>query len=336
MRPPVLRPTIKWGRDTDSDGFIVLISACWAEYPGCVMDVDGENPELRALASHYAAKGGALWVAEAGGAVVGMIAVAPHAGKKWEICKLYVDAAHRGTGLARELIRAAETYALKFEAEGLVLWSDTRFERAHRFYEKRGYVRSGPIRVLHDASNSLEFAYAKPLIGVQVRRLDAAGAASAEHALAEILRACVDDGASVSFLPPLSVTAARDFTRRLAREVAGSQRVLLGGWIEGVLCGTVTLDLDTPPNQPHRADVQKLLVHPTARRRGLARALMLALEDEARAAGRSLLTLDTRAGSDAEPLYRRMGYHEAGRIPGYALSADGTKHDTVLFWKELP
>ena len=323
------------GRDADAAGFIALIGACWAEYPGCVLDVDGEVPELRALASHYAAKGGALWAAEADGAIIGMAGVAPLDGAVWEMNKLYVAGTHRGTGLAQSLMTAAESHARAAGATEVKLWSDTRFERAHRFYEKLGYVRAGPIRVLHDLSNSLEFPYAKPLRGVVVRRLDAAGAAAAEASLAEILRACVQAGAAVSFLPPLGVDVARGFYHRLAQQVAAGTRVLLAGWVDGTLAGTVTLDCDTPMNQPHRADVQKLLVHPDARRHGLARALMATLEDAACAMGRKLLTLDTRAGDAAEPLYRSLGYHEAGRIPGYALNADGSKHDTVLFWKEL-
>ena len=325
-----LRP----GRDGDTAGFIALIGACWAEYPGCILDVDGELPELRALASHYTHKGGALWAAEDAGRIVGMIGTAPLGDGAWELTKVYVDAAYRGTGLAQTLMATAETHARTAGAQDFKLWTDTRFDRAHRFYEKRGYVRAGPIRVLQDISNSLEFPYMKPARGVAVRQLDAAGATSAERALADILRACVDAGAAVSFLPPLAAETARAFYHRLARDVAAGTRVLLAGWVDGVLAGTVTLDCATPMNQPHRADVQKMLVHPAARRRGLARALMQTLEDAARTQQRTLLTLDTRAGDAAEPLYRSLGYQEAGRIPNYALNADGTKHTTVIYWKE--
>lgn len=331
MVEAVLRP----GRDDDAAGFIDLIGACWAEYPGCVMDMERENAELRALATYYADKGGALWAAEAGSAIVGMTGVAPLEGGAWEIGRVYVSAGQRGTGLALSLVTAAEAHARAAGARELKLWSDTRFARAHAFYEKHGFVRSGPIRVLNDLSKSLEFAYAKPLSGVVVRRLDVAAATSAERPLAAILRAVVDAGGAVSFLPPLAEGVARAFWRARAREVAAAGRVLLAGWVEGKLAGTAMLDLATPPNQPHRADVQKVMVHPAARRHGLARALMAALESEARAAGRKLLTLDTRAGDPSETMYRTLGYHEAGRIPGYAFNADGTRHDTVLFWKEL-
>ena len=214
-----------------------------------------------------------------------------------------------------------------------MLWSDTRFDRAHRFYEKRGYVRHGPIRVLHDLSNSLEFGYAKPVNGIEV--LDAAAAASAERCLATILRACVDAGASVSYLPPLAPDVARGFWKRIAADVAAGSRILLAAWSGAALVGTAMLEFAGQPNQPHRAEVQKLLVHPDARRRGIARALMLRLQDEARSAGRTLLTLDTKAGDGAESLYRALGWHEAGRIPGYAQNADGTLCDTVLFWRKV-
>ncbi|MGE0417618.1 MAG: GNAT family N-acetyltransferase, partial [Acetobacteraceae bacterium] len=105
--------------------------------------------------------------------------------------------------------------------------------------------------------------------------------------------------------------------------------------IDGVLAGTVTLHLATPQNQAHRADVAKLLVDPAFRRHGLAARLMARMEDAARAAGRSLLTLDTQTGDAGEALYRHLGWQEAGRIPGYARHASGSLIDTVLFWKTL-
>jgi len=327
---------IRPGRDTDAAGFIALIGGCWAEYPGCILDVEGELPELRALATHYAARDGALWAAEREGRVIGMVATRPIGDGGWEICRLYLDAAARGTGLGQRLVGTAEAHARAAGATRFVLWTDTRFTRAHAFYEKSGYVRQGPIRILDDLSQSLEFRYAKPVAGLAVAVLDAAAASSAERRLAEILVACVDAGASVSFLPPLAPADARTFYRKVASDVAAGNRLLLAGWADGVLAGTVQVDCGTPPNQPHRAEIAKLLVHPAARRRGLARALMAGAEDAARAAGRSLLTLDTRAGDAAEPLYRALGWTEAGRIPGWALNADRTSWcDTVFFWKRV-
>jgi len=349
--------SIRAGEDSDAAQLIALIGACWALYPGVRMDVDGEMPELHALATYYANAGGALWVAEDAGTVVGMAATRPvviarseatrqsaaweapvlsatsEQSPTWETCRVYVHPSLHGTGLGHRLLDTAEAHASAAGAARIVLWSDTRFDRAHRFYEKRSYVRAGPIRVLHDISNSLEFAYAKPVNGIEM--LDAAAAASAERRLAEILIACVAGGAGVSFLPPLAPETARDFWKRATTEIAAGRQKLFCGWVDGVLAGTVTLHIGTPPNQPHRAEVQKLLVHPDARRHGLARALMQRAELEAASAGRSLLTLDTRAGHAAERMYREMGWQEAGRIPGYALSADGTPGDTVFFWKRI-
>jgi ribosomal protein S18 acetylase RimI-like enzyme len=327
---------LRIGRDSDAAGFIALISACWAEYPGCVFDLDGELPELRALASYFAAQDGALWVAEEAGAVVGMVATHPLPGTPdWEICRMYVAADQRGNGVAAALLGTAEAHARDAGAEVIRLWSDTRFTRAHRFYAKLGYVRQGPIRVLNDLSNSLEFPFIKPARGVMVQALDASAAEHAERPLAEILVACVADGASVSFLPPLSAEAARGFWRKSLGDMALGQKCIWVAWVDGALAGTVTLDLATPPNQPHRAEVAKLLVHPRARRRGVGQALMTALEGEATRRGRRLLTLDTRAGDAGEALYRALGWCEAGRIPGYALNADGTACDTVFFYKQM-
>lgn len=297
------------------------------------MDVDGEMPELHSLATYYAGKGGALWVAERSGALVGMIAARPLEDGAWEICRVYVAPALHGSGLAHALLDRAEEHAMAFGASRLALWSDTRFDRAHRFYEKRSYVRQGPVRVLNDISNSLEFGYAKPIDGVET--LDIAAVSSAVGRLAKILIACVDDGASVSFLPPLDPAKARAFWSRTAPEVGAGRRVVVAAWANGVLAGTGMLDLSTPENQPHRAEVQKILVDPAIRRQGLGRRILRALEASAVVHGRTLLTLDTRAGDTGETLYRAEGWRESGRIPGYAVDGDGTAHATVFFWKQL-
>ena len=297
------------------------------------MDVDAEMPEYRALASYYSDQGGALWVAESDGAVAGMIATRPLPDHAWEICRVYVHPSLHGGGLGHRLLDAAEAYAVAAGAARLVLWSDTRFDRAHRFYEKRSYVRSGPIRALADISNSLEYGFAKPVVGIEV--LDAAAAVSAIPRLSEILVVCVAEGAGVSFLPPLAPDKAREFWRGTARDVAEGSKILLAGWVDGVLAGTVTLALASPQNQQHRADVAKLLVHPNARRYGMARRLMDRLEQEAALVGRTLLTLDTRAGDRAEQLYRSIAWIEYGRIPDYALTMDGSYDETLFFWKRI-
>jgi len=153
--------------------------------------------------------------------------------------------------------------------------------------------------------------------------------------LADILVACVDAGASVSFLAPLALDQARAYMRGVAQQVAAGQCVLLGAWSRGVLAGTVRVQIDTPQNQPHRADICKMLVHPDARRRGLAHRLMLAAETAAAAAGRSLLTLDTFTGGAGERLYRRLGWIEVGAIPGYSVDAAGRPESTTLFYKRI-
>ncbi|MBM3587607.1 MAG: GNAT family N-acetyltransferase [Alphaproteobacteria bacterium] len=327
---------LRAGRDSDAAGFITLIRDCWAEYPGCVFDLDGELPELRALASYFAEQDGALWVAEEAGAVVGMAAVHPLPGTPdWEICRVYVAASQRGTGIAATLMATAEAHARDAGAEVIRLWSDTRFTRAHSFYAKLGYIRQGPIRVLNDLSNSLEFPFIKPVRGVAVHRLDASAAEHAERPLADILIACVTAGASVSFLPPPGTEASQAFWRRSLADIALDRKAIWVAWADGVLVGTVTLDLAMPPNQPHRAEVGKLLVHPEAQRRGVGHALMAALETEAMQRGWRLLTIDTRADDAGEALYRSLGFQEAGRIPGFALNADGSAAATIFFYKQI-
>jgi GNAT superfamily N-acetyltransferase len=340
MNDAVLRP----GRDEDADGFIRLIGDCWAEYPGCILDVDGELPELRALASCFRDAGGALWVAEHEGRVIGMAATRPmhnaaerhqNSDRAWEICKVYVARPARGSGIAHALLGTAEAHARAAGAERLVLWTDTRFEAAHRFYEKRGFVRQGSIRILDDISKSLEFRYTRPLVGLVVEMLDAAAAASAERRLSALLTTCVADGASLTWFAPLAPAIAQGYWRGISSQVALGKVVLLVAWLEGELVGSVQLSLDLPENQPHRAEVAKLLVDPAVRRHGVGRTLMAHAEQAARGIGRHLLTLDTRQGTAAEVLYRVTGWAELGTIPGGELDPDRIPADVVHFWKRL-
>jgi GNAT superfamily N-acetyltransferase len=324
---------IRFGLDSDASGIINLIRTCWSAYPGIVFDVDAEMPELHALASYYAEAGGSFWVAEQDGQVAGMIATRPLDGSAWEICRVYVLPFLHGAGSAHALLDTAEAHAIAAGAKRLVLWSDTRFDRAHRFYEKRSYVRRGPVRVLNDLSQSLEFAYSKPVEGIEA--LDAAAAASAERRLAEILVGCVDGGASVSFLRPLAPAKAQAFWHDVTREVATGRCILLGAWSGGTLCGTATVGLAMPENQAHRAEVKKLLVDKQYRRHGIARRLMQAAEHAAGAAGHRLLCLDTKADGATEALYRAEGWTEYGRVPGYADDGTGVLSETVFFYKCL-
>ncbi|MGB6357054.1 MAG: GNAT family N-acetyltransferase [Steroidobacteraceae bacterium] len=152
--------------------------------------------------------------------------------------------------------------------------------------------------------------------------------------LAEILIDCVEGGASVSFMHPLSPAKAEDFWRRVAAGVArGERALLLAEDAEGPV-GTVQLILDQPENQPHRADLSKMLVHRRARRRGLGAALLRAAESLARDCGKSLLVLDTASG-DAERLYANGGWRRVGVIPGYALWPQGGLCDTTVFYRLL-
>jgi GNAT superfamily N-acetyltransferase len=157
------------------------------------------------------------------------------------------------------------------------------------------------------------------------------------EALADVLRAVVYDGAGVSFIVPFSIDDARAFwlTGVVPDVKARTRRVLIAR-LERLIVGTVQIDLATPPNQRHRADVLKLLVHPDARRRGIARALMVAVEPLALTEGRTLLTLDTWTGRAAETLYRSLGYTAAGVIPGYArASLTPELEPTTIMYKVL-
>ena len=168
---------------------------------------------------------------------------------------------------------------------------------------------------------------------VNVRSVQGAELEAALPRLCELLIDSVEHGASVGFLAPLAEGEALAYWRRIAAAVDGGRCVLLLAGEDEVV-GTVQLDVDTLPNQPHRATVSKLLVHSTARRRGTGEALMASAEREARRRGRWLLTLDT-ATAEAERLYRRMGWTVAGPIPDYAMNPDGSLTATTWYWKRL-
>lgn len=172
---------------------------------------------------------------------------------------------------------------------------------------------------------------------VEEWRLDAPHVDAELDMLAEVLREVVHGGAGVSFFKPFSSAEARAFwvEKVLPAMRVGARRVLVARVNERIV-GTVQLSLETPPNQRHRAEVVKLLVHPEARRQGVARALMIALEEVARAEGRTLLTLDTVTGSGAEDLYTSLGYLTAGVIPRYARAALTPEfEDATFMYKEL-
>jgi GNAT superfamily N-acetyltransferase len=170
---------------------------------------------------------------------------------------------------------------------------------------------------------------------IEISVLGAPIAEAALDQLASVLVDCVEGGASVSFMAPFSHNDGLGFFRKVAASAAAGETVLLAARFGKDIVGTVQLGLDTPPNQPHRADVKKMLVHRAARSRGIGAALLAAVEDEARRRGRWLLVLDAVPGMSGYRLYRRAGWTQCGIIPDYALFPDGRLCDTAVFWKRL-
>jgi ribosomal protein S18 acetylase RimI-like enzyme len=167
-----------------------------------------------------------------------------------------------------------------------------------------------------------------------IESLDAAGAARARSGLVALLRDAVDGGASLGFLPPLGEAEAAAYWDGVVAALRDGSRVLLVARDQAAgIVGSAQLELAMQANAHHRAEVSKVMVHRTARRRGIGRALMLVLESEARGLGRTTLVLDTRQGDPSESLYRALGWREAGTIPRYAESADGSLHATVIYYR---
>ncbi len=170
---------------------------------------------------------------------------------------------------------------------------------------------------------------------MNIRCLDALGEREIQG-LGDVLIDCVEGGASVSFMWPMSRAKADAFWKRAADAVSRGERiVVVAEDADGAIVGTVTVLLDQPENQPHRGDISKMLVHRRARRHGVGAALLEAAERSARKVGKTLLVLDTVSGSDAERLYRRQGWQRCGEIPGYALWPNGVPCPTTIFYKAL-
>ncbi len=167
------------------------------------------------------------------------------------------------------------------------------------------------------------------------RRLTAAEARVAQRRLAAILQDAVHNGASVGYLAPLAEEDALAYWDSIVDALETPHRILLVAVVDGEIAGTVQLVLETRPNGSHRAEVSKLLVHTFYRRRGIARALMQRIEEEARFAGRTLLVLDTQTGEPAEELYARLGYVRTGIVPDYAAFPDGQLGATTFMHKRL-
>jgi GNAT superfamily N-acetyltransferase len=155
------------------------------------------------------------------------------------------------------------------------------------------------------------------------------------HGLSDVLIDCVEGGASVSFMWPMSRDKAETFWRNNAEGVSRGERLVIAAEDASGIVGTVTIILNVPENQPHRADLAKMLVHRRARRKGVGAALLAAAERSAIRAGKTLLVLDTVTGADAERLYVRNGWQRCGEIPNYALWPDGRLCPTTIYYKEL-
>ncbi|MFA7414069.1 MAG: GNAT family N-acetyltransferase [Rhizobium sp.] len=169
-----------------------------------------------------------------------------------------------------------------------------------------------------------------------IRLLDEAEALEALPDLCEVLADCVEGGASLGYLSPYRPDDALPFWQGVAAAVGrGEVLLLVAENEEGRVVGTVQVGFASKPNQPHRGDLMKLLVHRSARGLGLSRLLMEAAEKEAKARGRWLLVLDTATGSPAETIYERFGWQRTGVVPDYALFPDGSYCSTTIFWKRL-
>ena len=167
-----------------------------------------------------------------------------------------------------------------------------------------------------------------------VRRLSSATPSQVGE-LADVLIDCVEGGASVSFMLPLTRERALQFWQKVAAEAAAGERILIVAEDAGGICGTVQLILSLPENQPHRAEVAKMLVHRRMRRQGVGAALMRAAAEEARASGRTLLVLDTVTGGNGARLYEKLGWVRVGEVPRFALFPQGGFCGTTFYYRDL-
>ncbi|MCO6187415.1 GNAT family N-acetyltransferase [Rhizobium sp. L1K21] len=170
---------------------------------------------------------------------------------------------------------------------------------------------------------------------IEILQLEEAATLAAIDELSSLFSQCVDGGASMGFMAPFPPEQAAVYWFEVAKSVGRNDLILLVARLNGRIEGTVQLGIATPPNQPHRADIKKLMVSPAARGHGLSRALMDAAETTALKAGRSLLVLDTATGEPAEKIYEHLGWVRSGTIPNYALFPDGRFCDTTIFYKQL-
>ncbi|ENN89374.1 putative acetyltransferase [Rhizobium freirei PRF 81] len=168
-----------------------------------------------------------------------------------------------------------------------------------------------------------------------IRLLSPADAREMLSELCAVLADCVNGGASVGFMQPYGTADALPYWQGVADSVESGATLLFAAVIEGRVVGTVQVGVAQMPNQPHRGDLKKLLVHSAARGKGLARLLMAAAEREAARIGKTLLVLDTATGSDAEAIYPRLGWQRVGVVPDYAMWPEGGLCDTTIFYKRI-
>jgi GNAT superfamily N-acetyltransferase len=170
---------------------------------------------------------------------------------------------------------------------------------------------------------------------IDVRELDVDGYRRAIPELAELIVGAVAHGASINFTADVTVELAAAWWQARIDTVASGQTSAFVALVDGRIVGSTLLVRSLNQNSPHRAEIGKVIVHPSLRRRGIARALMRAAEERARADGRWLLVLDTVTGSPADTLYRSLGWRETGTVPDYALLPDGQPWPATFFWKNL-
>lgn len=266
------------------------------------------------------------------GQAVGCGALRPLSPDVAELKRMFARRSGQGVGLALLAALEAQARALGYGQ----LWLETRAVngRAVRFYERQGYRRLPNFGRYVGQAGAVCFG--KTLVDAPVKWLAAEQASARVNELAEVLCDCVDGGASVGFMAPLEPERALAFWRGVAEGVAhGERQLFVAEDHAGRIVGTVSLVTAMPDNQPHRADVAKMLVHRRARRQGLAEALLRAAEAQARALGKQTLVLDTVTGSDASRLYERLGWQRVGDIPNYALMPDGVPCSTTYYYRRL-
>jgi GNAT superfamily N-acetyltransferase len=266
------------------------------------------------------------------GEAVGIAALVQQ-GDAGELKRMFVPTSQRGRGTAKALLAWLQAQALRRGLRRLQLETGIHQPEAIGLYERAGFVRRGPFGDYRE--DPLSVFMEKPLPALRFERLEPSDTLALQE-LAEVLHASVHAGASIGFVLPFERQEALAFWEGLLPAVRSGGRELWLARVDGRVMGTVSLVLDMLPNGRHRAEVSKLQVHPQARRFGLARALMLLIEERARVHERSLLVLDTRTGDGAEALYGSMGYELCGTIPDFARAHDGERLDsTSVMFKRL-